>query len=204
LGSGLLREFPNPDRIGCPGSEILRGLAFRTVPLAQAERWLEHLTSCSPCYRDFSQFREAYQRRRNLTLLAVAASILVVASVGVWALMQRHSRTQLAQTAVLDLRNRSVARGTQPVPTGPPLEIRRTVSSFDIYLPIGSSEGAYDIRILTPSGTPVLTASGIAKLKDHITSLQVAVSLSSAHPGRYILQIRKADLEWNSYPLLLQ
>jgi hypothetical protein len=174
------------------------------MSLAQAEPWLNHITSCSPCYRDFSQFREAYQRRRNLTLLAVAASILVVASIGGWALVQRHRGAQLAQTAVLDLRNRSVARGNQPVPNEPPLEVSRIVSRLDIYLPIGSSEGPYDIRILTPSGTPVLTASGIAKLKDHITSLQVAVSLSSAHPGRYILQIRRAGLEWNSYPLLLR
>jgi hypothetical protein len=174
------------------------------MSLAQAEPWLNHITSCSPCYRDFSQFREAYQRRRNLTLLAVAASILVVASIGGWALMQRHGGTQLAQTAVLDLRNRSVARGAHPVPTEPPLEIRRTVSLFNIYLPLGSSEGPYDVRIVTPSGASLLTASGIAKLKDHITSLQVAVSLSSAHAGRYILQIRKAGLEWNSYPLLLR
>jgi hypothetical protein len=174
------------------------------MSLAQAEPWLNHIASCSPCYRDFSQFREAYQRRRNLTLLAVAASILVVASIGTWALVQRHRGAQLAQTAVLDLRNRSVARGTQPIPTQPPLEISRTVSRTDIYLPIGSSEGHYDVRVLTPSGAPVLAASGIAKLKDHITSLRVTVSLSSAHPGRYILQIRKAGLEWNSYPLLLR
>ena len=31
------------------------------MPLAQAEPWLNHLTSCSPCYRDFNQFREAHQ-----------------------------------------------------------------------------------------------------------------------------------------------
>jgi hypothetical protein len=204
LGRGLSREFPNPNRVGCPGSQVLKDIASRKIPLAQAEQWLDHATSCSPCYQEFTQFREAYQRRRNLTLLAVAASVLVVASIGGWALMQRHGRTQIAQTAVLDLRNRSVARGTQPVPTEPPLEIRRTVSRFEIYLPIGSSEGPYDVRIVTPLGASLQTASGIAKLKDHITSLRVTVSLSSARPGPYILQIRKAGLEWNSYPLLLR
>lgn len=133
----------------------------------------------------------------------MAAGILVAASIGSWALFQTYRGTQTSQVAVLDLRNRSLPRGLQPVPAGPPLEIPRTVSRLDIYLPIGSSEGPYDVRILSPSGAPVLTASGIAKLKDHITSLQVAVGLSSAHPGSYILQIRKTGLGWNSYPLLL-
>ncbi len=82
LGRGLLKEFPNPERVGCPGSELLRGIASRKVPLAQAEPWLNHLTSCSPCFRDFNQFREAYQRVRRRILLVVAASILVVATAG--------------------------------------------------------------------------------------------------------------------------
>lgn len=204
LGRGLVREFPNPERAGCPGSDILRGIAFHRVPLAQAEAYLDHLTSCSPCYRDFSQFREAYQLRRKRTLLAVAASILVVATAGTWWVIRAQNEIRFAQSAVLDLRNRSVARGSEPVPTEPPLEIRRNVARMDIYLPLGSTEGPYEVRIVTASGESILIANGTAKLNDHITSLQVAVNLSSTSPGRYSLQVRKADSEWNSYPLLLR
>jgi hypothetical protein len=57
LGRGLLKEFPNPTRTGCPPPEILKGIASHEVPLSEAENWLDHLTSCSPCYRDFCQFR---------------------------------------------------------------------------------------------------------------------------------------------------
>jgi len=204
LGRGLLKEFPNPERTGCPGSDVLRRIASHKMPLAEAERWLDHLTSCSPCYRDFNQLREAYQLARRRTLLAVAASILVVATAGTWWVIRTQNVIRFAQSAVLDLRNRSVARGSEPVPTEPPLEIRRNVARMDIYLPLGSTEGAYEARIVTRSGESLLTTSAIAKLNDDITSVQVAVSLSSARPGRYILQVRKAGSEWNSYPLVLR
>src|SRR5215472_10991519 len=79
LGRGLLKEFPNPDRAGCPGSDVLKKIASHEMPLPEAEKWLDHLTSCSPCYSDFSRFQAAHQRRRTQRLLAIAASILIVA-----------------------------------------------------------------------------------------------------------------------------
>ena len=204
LGRGLLKEFPNPERSGCPGSDVLRRIGSHKMPLAEAERWLDHLTSCSPCYRDFNQLREAYRLARRRTLLAVAASILVVATAGIWWVIRPQNEIRFAQSTVLDLRNRSVARGSEPVPAEPPLEIRRNVARMDIYLPLGSTEGPYEVRIVTASGEAILTANGRAKLNDHITSLQVAVNLSSARLGQYILQIRKANSEWNSYALLVR
>ena len=41
LGRGLLKEFPNPDRAGCPGSDVLRKIASHEMPLPEAEKWLE-------------------------------------------------------------------------------------------------------------------------------------------------------------------
>src|SRR5713226_4572998 len=110
LGRGLLKEFPNPERMGCPGPDTLKRIASRKMPLTEAEKWLDHLGSCSPCYRDFSQFRKAQELRRNRTLLAVAASILIAAGIAGWVLLQKHNEALVAQTAVLALRNRSVAR----------------------------------------------------------------------------------------------
>ncbi len=204
LGRGLLKEFPNPERTGCPGADVLRRIASRKMPLAEAEKWLDHVTSCSPCYRDFSQFQEAHQRRRNRALLAMAASIVIAAGFAGWALFQRHNEGLDAQTAVLDLRNRSVARGTEPNPGEQPLELGRMVSHLNIYLPVGSSEGPYDVRIAAPSGELLVATSGTAMLKDRITSLQLSVSVSSARPGPYVLQVRKPGSDWNSYAVLLR
>ena len=204
LGRGLVKEFPNPGRAGCPGSDVLKRIASHEMPLPEAEKWLDHLTSCSPCYGDFSQFQAAHQRRRTQRLLAIAASILIAIGIAGWVLFQKHNESLVAQTAVLDLRNRSIPRGTEPNPAEPPLEINHVATRWNIYLPLGSSEGQYDIRIVTPSGESLFAVGGTAKLTDHITSLQVAAGVSSAQPGQYILKIRKVDSEWNSYAVVLR
>ncbi len=201
LGRGLLKEFPNPERNGCPGSEVLKRIASHEMSLSEAEKWLDHLTSCSPCYSDFSQFKTAYTRRRARTLLAIAASVLICASIGGWAFVRWHNKNQAFQTAVLDLRNLSSARGAEPNTGVKPLEVNREASRLSILLPLGSSEGQYDVRIVTLSGESLASASGIASVKNGVTALQVAMSLSSISPGTYLLQVRKPDLEWNSYPL---
>ena len=204
LSRGLLKEFPNPERTGCPGSEVLKKIASHKMPLSESERWLDHLGSCSPCYTDFSAFRAAYQRYRTRSGLAIAASILIVAILAGWALFLRQEEPLVAQTAVLDLRNRSIPRGTETNPAEPPLEIAHNVAHLKIYLPLGSSEGLYDVRIVTATEESVVTTSGTAKLKDHVTVLEVWISLSSTHPARYILQVRKTGSEWNSYPLFMR
>ena len=107
----------------------------------------------------------------------------------------------MAQTAVIDLRNRSVARGSESNPIEPPLEVSRKATRWIIYLPLGSSEGPYDLRLLTSSGEPLVTMTSISTISNGIASLQVSMDVSSARPGRYVLEIRKLDLQWNSYAL---
>ena len=174
------------------------------MPLAEAEKWLDHLGSCSPCYRDFSQFQKTYQLRRKRTLLAIAASILVCASIGGWGLVRWHDKNQATQVAVLDLRDWSLTRGAEPNPGVKPLEVSPEASRLEILLPLGSSGGEYDVRIATQSGESLVTAIGTAKLSEGVTALRVVLRMSSVSPGTYLLQIRKAGLEWNSYPLVVQ
>ena len=204
LGRGLLKEFPNPERAGCPGSDVLKRIASHAMPLAEAEKWLDHLTSCSPCYRDFSELQAGYRQRRMQTVLAVAASILIVVGVASWALFFKQKGSPVVQTAVLDLRNRSVPRGGEPTPGEQPLELSRAVKRLNIYLPLGSAEGTYELRIAQTGGSAVFATSGVASLKDGVTSMEAALDLSSAPSGRYVLQIRRPNSEWNSYPLLLR
>jgi hypothetical protein len=201
LGRGLLKEFPNPDRTGCPGSDVLKRIAFHEMPLAEAEKWLDHLTSCSPCYSDFSQFRNAYQKRRSRTLFAIAASILIVAGVAGWFLFLKQRQPVATEAAVLDLRFRSVPRGTESNPAEPPLEIARNVSRVEIYLPLGSSDGAYELSIESQTGNSVFNGNGIATVKKGITFLAIDVNVSGVSPGLYVLQLRKVGSEWTSYPM---
>jgi hypothetical protein len=204
LGRGLLKEFPNPDRTGCPGSAVLKRIASHEMPLAEAEKWLDHLTSCSPCYREFSELQAGYRHRRMQTILAIAASILIVVGLAGWALFFRQKGPPVVQTAALDLRNRSVPRGGELNPGEQPLEISRRARYLNVYLPLGSAEGPYELRIATTAGSEVFATRGVASLKDGLTSIQAVVDLSSASPGQYVFQVRRPDSEWNSYPLMLR
>jgi hypothetical protein len=174
------------------------------MPLAEVERWLNHLGSCSPCYRDFTELRKVREAQLRHTLFAVAASILVAVGIAGWVLIQRHNETVLSRTAVLDLRNRSVSRSLEPNLGEPPLELPRGFSQLNIYLPPGSPEGAYEVRIVTTSGDSLLNTGGPARLNGGVTSLRVRGDGIFARPGPYSLQIRKPPSEWSSYPLVLR
>jgi hypothetical protein len=109
---------------------------------------------------------------------------------------------QTTETAVLDLRERSVARGQNPSDTGQaPLEIPRTAKHLVLDLPIGSKEGPYDVALLTDTGDELTHATGTAELRDHISRLRVDVDLSGVGPGTYSLGVRQPSLEWTRYPM---
>jgi hypothetical protein len=205
LGRGLLKAFPNPSRTGCPGPAVLKRIASHQMPLSEAEKWLDHLGSCSPCYRDFLGFQASYRTRRVRTVFAIAAGILIVASLFGWALARQQKQQPLiAQNAVVDLRNRSAPRGGEPNPDELPLKISRKARHLNVYLPLGSPEGPYEVRIATTAGGVVFNTTGAASLKEGTTSIEVGVDLSSASSGQYVLQFRRPNSEWNSYALKVQ
>ena len=202
LTRGLSREFPNPQRVGCPDSAVLRGIAFHKLRLSEVDRWLEHLSSCSPCYREFTELRKkaASQRRRTQAWIAVAAVLVFTVAVWLWVRIQH--AVQPPETAVLDLRDLSVARGQNPTQTDQrPLEIHRSAKHLILDLPIGSKEGAYDLALMSDTGAQVIAASGTAQLQGHVVSLRADVDMSGVKPGLYFLALRQPGLEWNRYPV---
>jgi hypothetical protein len=177
-------------------------MAQGKVSLTEAEPWLDHLGSCSPCFKEFKEFRRqsTNQRRRVLTLVATAAVLLF--AVGGWLWVRARHSVQTTETAVLDLRERSVARGQNPSDTGQaPLEIPRTAKHLVLDLPIGSKEGPYDVGLFTGTGDELLSATGMAELHDHITNLRVDVDLSGVQAGAYSLGLRQAGLKWTRYSI---
>ena len=205
LNKGLSRDFPNPQRIGCPGTAILKSIALHKLPLAEADPWLEHFSSCSPCFQEFSEIRKqaAGQRRQTQMWLAVAAMVLL--AVAGWMWVRSRPTGQTSAVVILDLRGRSTARGENPSDTSqPPLEVPRSAKSLSLELPIGSNEGAYDVALLNPSGAELFRASATAKLEDHIVVLRANVDLSGVSPGSYFLGVRQPGLEWTRFPIRLR
>ncbi|HKV82223.1 MAG TPA: hypothetical protein VJP02_29010 [Candidatus Sulfotelmatobacter sp.] len=140
------------------------------------------------------------QRRRVLTLVATAAVLLF--AVGGWLWVRARHSVQTTETAVLDLRDRSVARGQNPSDTSQArLEIPRTAKHLVLDLPIGSKEGPYDVGLITNTGDELLRATGTAELRDHINRLRVDVDFSRIRSGDYSLGIREPNLEWARYPI---
>jgi len=204
LGRGLVREFPNPDRKGCPPSEVLKRIANHEMPLSEAEKWLDHLSSCSPCYRDYLDLQAANRKSLHRAWFAVAAGILLsILAVGRILFPAHHELPPAPTTAVLDLRNRSVTRGAEQRPAEGTLEVSRYASQWNIQLPLGSADGPYEVRLSTTQGQQVFAAKGVATISGGITLLRVEASLSSISPGQYLLQLREPTHAWNSYAVVV-
>jgi hypothetical protein len=67
LHNTILTSFPNPNREGCPGPAALSDLARRAADLGTLEDedgW-EHVTHCSPCYREYLEARDLLRKSRG-------------------------------------------------------------------------------------------------------------------------------------------
>jgi len=179
---------------------VLRGIAAHKVRLSEADRWLTHFSSCSPCFQEFTQFRTQVVERRRAQVWLVAAAVLTFAVTG-WLWLRTRPSVQTSATVVLDLRERSLARGENP--TGAkevPLEIPRTARHLIVDLPIGSKEGSYDLALLNEAGDEVSSATGTATLEDHVVILRAEIDIRNLSPGFYFVGLRQLGPEWSRYP----
>jgi hypothetical protein len=149
----ILQNFPNPERKGCPGDEIVREVAARR-DLIEDATW-QHITHCSPCYATFLEYkneiRRARQKRGLLMLVAavVAACVLIVA--GAWwaGVLPGHRREQTAIVAAdrtVDLYGWDAQRGSG-LRQGREIALPRTVVRVRVILPRFSRPGAYQIAV---------------------------------------------------------
>jgi len=199
LSQGLATEFPNPDRVGCPGSAVLEGIASHKIPLSEAEKWLDHLGSCTPCFQDFKAIKRKLRARRGFRFGGGLAILL--AALGLWLLLRPQHTTVHNEIAVLDLRNYSSERGEPTSSNERPLDIPRATKHLTLYLPIGSKEGNYDLAVLSAAGDEVLRATGSARLEDHVVVLRADVDLAPVRPGSYSLGTRQRGLEWTRFSI---
>jgi hypothetical protein len=82
----LLTDFPNPERLGCPGTELLKRLAFRSqsLTLTDRNRYLDHMTCCSPCFSEFSAFVDQARHRRRLAVVGLCAVLILTLGLTAW------------------------------------------------------------------------------------------------------------------------
>jgi hypothetical protein len=213
LGGG----FPNPERVGCPGSEVLKAIALRKISMIDGAEYIDHVGCCSPCFTEYDALRRQAKNQKRLRLVGLAAGIAAAIGIGVWAWLGGWSRhgfrrgSEIArqtaapyQQSVLDLRNRSVLRGTEPNPNVPPIELPKAALALSIYLPTGSEPGKYEVEFVEQPDRQLVRSEGSAALRDHIAVVEVRLNLELLHPGHYLLGIRQAGWDWTYYPAVLK
>lgn len=209
LQDSILRDYPNPERKGCPGDAVLAELAARPLDLAvEADPHWHHVTHCSECYRAFLAFdedrrREAAMRRTRLRWMAAVAGIVIVAVAFVVArqgsfFSKRPQNAEVAfvrQTVDIPSMTRSGKDGERK-----PIVIARRTVELTVQLPVGSKAGAYEFQ-LRRDGAPVVSASSDAAIREGTTAFTVRLELSRLAPGMYEMYVRRVPWDWNYYPV---
>ena len=194
--------FPNPDRAGCPDNETLKAMAFRKLSHEQLVGWIDHLGTCTPCFREYTEFRNQAEWRRTLAYVGVAASVLV-ALFGLW--QWRSSRPNVITAhnhIVADMRDRLMFRGEQGKG---PLVFGRGIDDVSFYLPEGSRTGTYEVAVFDEeSGKSLVRATGAAAIKNNTTAVNVTLDLSRTTPGHYLVGIRLPGDDWNYANLIIR
>src|ERR1019366_3000699 len=108
LQESILRDYPNPERRGCPGEAAVRMLARRPLDdSVEGDPSWQHITHCSECYREFLDIRAGMKRRQKALRVGIglgvggAAAIIAVVAVVILGNRQsggpRPTRPQIAE-----------------------------------------------------------------------------------------------------------
>jgi len=187
-------------------------LSRRELPIGDPA--YDHLSKCSPCYQEVRALQQADAaaltaavKRRRLKY-AAAAAVLVLTIAGSWIAL-RQSRDaailttaddRVPQVASLDLRPLAVTR-SEDTKSAKPLEVPRGRVNATILLPVGSSPGAYEVRILDGDLRVRASAKGSADVRNYVTTLEAPIDLSTVDAGDYQLTLRREGGEWQMFPL---
>ena len=219
LQDSILRDYPNPDRTGCQGSEVLRQLASRER--SEDDPAWEHVLHCGPCYGDFLGLRAAVaattRRRRLRWMIPAAAGVLVAAvAVATFVLRQRPNPNEaklpatpaptvsVFEPATLDMKDLSPSRGAEAeLPTKVPL-LPRKLLNLTVLLPVGSMEGNYELQLLDTGNRPLLRTEALADIDDGLTIMRVKLDLRSYPSGDYRVRERRDPGEWIYGPVRLE
>lgn len=209
---------PNPTREGCPPREALLALARRQVPVGDPVG--EHVSQCSPCYREMRAIqqaegiRPAEERRASRSWWPAAAAAVLVLAAGLVAWLVYGNR-QVAPTSApeqivaeaepvevtLDLRRYSVTRSDAPAEDLPPLLLPRAKVRLTLLLPVGSDPGEYEVRVVGATGQVLAESRETAELRDFVTRLTTDLSLSAVEHSDVQLALRRAREEWQAFPV---
>src|ERR1700726_2324171 len=99
IQSAILKNYPNPERIGCRGKVVVELFAKNPDRITAEDDvnpqsdWY-HITHCSPCYAEFLELRSAFRVQsvqRRFTRRSIIATSLAGCAGGLgWLVWQRN------------------------------------------------------------------------------------------------------------------
>ncbi len=204
LEQAALHDYPNPERIGCPGSDFLRRLASDRNSINLDDARLTHVARCSPCYREFASYRKSARNKVISRRALLAVGGVAAAGIAVVGIRTAHNAgPQPWVHEAIDLTSDQVTRGTESS-SAATKKISLPAKRLDltITLPLASPEGDYQVEVLKSDGKQAdVHASGKAYLKDGNTLLHVRLDLSSLKPDGYSIGIRRIPYDWMPIPV---
>ncbi len=208
LEQAALHDYPNPDRVGCPGADFLKRLATNRKSIDLNDPALQHVAHCSPCYREFVAYRHAAKRRnitRRTVIVASGAAAATIVGVAVKSSISPHPLTYERQG--INLFNGSTERGgtSSSQQLAPKAILAPKPLDLYITLPFASPDGHYELQVLNSSDEPTgLKAAGEAHIENGKTILHVRIDLRSLPRDRYKIGIRKVPFEWMPVPIQIR
>lgn len=204
----ILRNYPNPERRGCPGNEVVRTVAARTE-LKADDVW-EHITHCSPCYAEFLAYKDEFRRKRQhevgvrrRTVIGLAAAAAI--AVPVILVTRPHQSPGEVIIAEWDLERYAPARGLDDDQNRPPFRAPLKRGRIQARLPLGTDEGTYQIEVRrTEEGPALKRAEGNARILEGHTILPFEMDFSDLTAGSYFAAIGGHGRSWRVQPLVLQ
>lgn len=203
----LLTAFPNPERTGCPGPEVIREMADQRVP-SDDPVW-SHLWNCSPCFGDFKVLRDArvaraereFDRRRTRRhLITGAIAVAISSGLAYFGAIEFRSRPRQVVPVTVNLTNVSLTRGS----AAPVARLPKKLDEIHVILPIGSSPGSYAVAILksaTDNSAVALTSANTGQSGNTLTVV-ATLDLADVRAGKYFLGIRREVGGRQQEPLL--
>lgn len=200
----ILRDYPNPNREGCPGDATVRQIAARTG-LEKDETW-HHITHCSPCYAEFLRYKDEL-RTRNKQLhtrrrALIAASVTVVAGGGLSMFLLRERPVYNVDWDLESQKTfRGLGEGQMEGPSGPPLSAPNGRLHILVKMPKGSQPGRYEVQFWKSlEGAPVFSRT--VQVSSESERVTVDADLTDVAPGSYTLGVRNGSGgRWRYFPV---
>ena len=214
LQEEILSKYPNPERKGCPGKDVLKALALKPVdePIESDPNW-QHVTHCSECYREFLEFQAVAARQKKVRKEIVrwsAPGAIILAALAVYLFTKSSASTgsrrpQNAEPAYTQrtINIASMRRSALGSEEKKPFLLNREREALTIQLPVGSKAGTYEFQLRDGADHIVFTKSASATISQGATAFLVYVDLSGLQPGEYRMEIRQVPWDWDYYPVVL-